>query len=759
MKKGTKLVALLLGLALLVPACDQKETSSTPSEAPTSSDVSSNDPSASSEAPVNYTVTISNKTALQADWFVGDAPRKVEINVEPKANVTQLVNEGKIQITSSDASKVSISGQMANAVADGQVTITVKCGESQDTVAITLQPKQTTKTKYGVDHDGTLEDPFTNEDAIKVAKSDKYNKEDFYVRGEIASFYHAPGSRTDGAVSWFLKPAQAGGEQFEVYKCYKENGTGAEKYLTDDDIWAGGVATAHGKFTYYNNTQAETDGAAVFVSCEGNKPQPRQVLEKTFAEALSAGAALADGDQTWDYYKFEGYVSAKEGNAFFLTATKGEALVKGTSDANHGEREYYTNAIELYFSAAPAKEIADILLDGAKVEVKMIIKNYHGTIENGPALAAEDIVLKEAGTQWAVPEPTVEPKTVTEFVALDYNTIKKTKAYTVTATIKNFKNAATKDKYGNMTITDGTTDLIVYGATATTTALAWDNSSQYAFSNPNDFLTNTVTQALAVGNTITMKLIRADYTDKNTGDVTIEGSGVITNVVAVATATIALNKASEEVEVGNTVTLTATRTPENSNTPCEWISSDATVATVEGGVVTGVSAGTAVITAKISDEIKAECTVEVKAVEGNILALENIGANVASDYVETETEAAVGDYTMVYNNAKKQGNSILLKKNTGYLYFKAAVPGAIKKVTLYTNSGASGSAKYGIAFSATAITAKVAASSYVNIKGGEKGDFACAVANATYFCVSVDNSANGQVLKLEVQYAQELNFQ
>lgn len=767
MKKGTKLVALLLGIALVAPACNNKpstsqapvESSSISGETSNSSssaaqESSSNTPSSStsSEAPVNYTVTISNKTALQADWFVGDAARKVEISVEPRANVTQLVSEGKIVITSSDATKVSVVGQMATPVAEGQVTLTVRCGQSQDTVAINLQPKQTTKTKYGVEHEGTAEDPFTNEDAVRVAQqTDKYNGEDFYVRGEVESFYHAPGSRTDGAVSWYYKAATAGGDRFEVYKCYKAEGTGSAKYLTDDDIWVGAVVTAHGKFTMYG-TQAETDGAAVFVKAEGEKPAPRTTVEKTFAEALAAGIALADGADTYDYYKFQGYVSAKSGNNYFLTETKGEALVTATSDEAHQSREYYSNAIELYFSAAPAAEIAAKLLDGAKVEVTTVIKNYHGTVENCFALTNDDIVLKEPGTAWAIPEPEVATKTVTEFAALEDNG-KKEKAYSVTAEIKSWKNAtAAKDKYGNMVITDGTTDLIIYGATATTTALAWDNASAYAFSNPNDFLTNTVTQALAVGNTITMKLVRADFKNSSTGDVTIEGTGVITNVVAVATTAIALNKASEEVEVGKTVTLTATRTPENSNTPCEWISSDDTVATVEGGVVTGVAAGTATITAKISDEIKAECTVTVKAVEGNKLVLDKIGTNVASDYVTAETEAAVGDYKIMYNNAKKQGDSILLKQGTGYFYLKTAVPGAIKKVTLYINPGAAGKAEYGIAFSATAMTGKVEASNYVNIAGGANADFTCSVENATYLCVSVNNEKNGQVLKLEIQY-------
>ena len=403
MKKGTKLVALLLGLALMVPAC-------TPGANPSKSSV---EPGTSSEAPVNYKVTISNKEELQAEWFVGDQSRKVNLEVEPKANITQLVNEGKIKITSSDPAKLAIEGQMASPVAAGEVTITVKCGESEDTVALTLKAKQTVQEKYGVQHAGTEADPFTNEEACKVAKAENYNNEDFYVKGKVASFYHLPGSRTDGAVSFYLEPATAGGEQFEVYKCYKSTGSGAESYLTDDDIWVGGTALAHGTFTTYGD-QAETTGAKL-VSCEGNKPQPRQTLEKTFAEVLAIGNALADGDAAWDYYKFQAYVTEMEGDNFFLTASKGEALIPGKSDAAHQEKDIKgTNAIELY-NAGKNADVKAKLTKNAKIEVTMIVKNYHGTIENGLDIAAENVTVLEAGEPWVI---NYQEKTTAEALAI-----------------------------------------------------------------------------------------------------------------------------------------------------------------------------------------------------------------------------------------------------------------------------------------------------------------------------------------------------
>ena len=441
MKKGTKLVALLLGLALMVPAC-------TPGANPSKS---SEEPGTSSEAPVNYKVTISNKEELQAEWFVGDQSRKVNLEVEPKANITQLVSEGKITITSSDPAKLTVEGQMASPVAAGEVTITVKCGESEDTVKVTLQAKQTVKEKYGVDHEGTEADPFTNEDACKVAKHEKYNNEDFYVKGKVASFYYAPGARTDGNVAFYLTPAEGKTEKFEVFKCYKDKEQ--KQPLTDDDIWVGGEVTAHGTFTVYNNTQAETS-SAIFVKCEGNKPQPRQTLTKTFAEALAAGNALTDGADTYDYFKFQGYVSVMDGNNFFLTATKGEALTPGKSDKDHGEKDIKgTNAIELY-DAGKDNDLKGMLLKNAKVEVTMVIKNYHGTVENGLPLTKESVTVLEAGEPWVI---NYQEKTVAEALTV-INALedgKTAEGYYAVSGVVVAITSAYSTKYGNISFTMG----------------------------------------------------------------------------------------------------------------------------------------------------------------------------------------------------------------------------------------------------------------------------------------------------------------
>ncbi len=73
---------------------------------------------------------------------------------------------------------------------------------------------------------------------------------------------------------------------------------------------------------------------------------------------------------------------------------------------------------------------------------------------------------------------------------------------------------------------------------------------------------------------------------------------------------ITLDKTSASVEVGGTMKLTAKVEPEAAETEVKWNSSDETVATVNDGVVTGVKAGTAIITATVGDK-SAECNITV----------------------------------------------------------------------------------------------------------------------------------------------------
>ncbi len=120
--------------------------------------------------------------------------------------------------------------------------------------------------------------------------------------------------------------------------------------------------------------------------------------------------------------------------------------------------------------------------------------------------------------------------------------------------------------------------------------------------------------------------------------VTYETSGGGSDPVAVTGVT--LDQSEAEVAVGKTITLTPTVAPSNATTKTvTWESDDEDVATVDGGVVTGVAEGTATITVKTTDGNKtATCEVMVTA------------APAAVNYEKVTAEPAdwSGEYILVY---------------------------------------------------------------------------------------------------------------
>ncbi|MDR1654207.1 MAG: Ig-like domain-containing protein [Prevotellaceae bacterium] len=74
---------------------------------------------------------------------------------------------------------------------------------------------------------------------------------------------------------------------------------------------------------------------------------------------------------------------------------------------------------------------------------------------------------------------------------------------------------------------------------------------------------------------------------------------------------IELSKIELTVEVGKTANLAVKLTPADATGAVTWLSSDAAIASVENGIVTGKKKGTATITAKIDNLTSAPCAVTV----------------------------------------------------------------------------------------------------------------------------------------------------
>lgn len=147
------------------------------------------------------------------------------------------------------------------------------------------------------------------------------------------------------------------------------------------------------------------------------------------------------------------------------------------------------------------------------------------------------------------------------------------------------------------------------------------------------------------------------------------------------------------------------------------------------------------------------------AAEKTIL-LQNIGESASKTSTESVSQVTVkasgtsDSYTLNYLQGKKQDKSILLAKSTGaFISNKTPIPGEIQSIKVYINKGASGKTTYYCAFtSSVCLEAYNKGCTAVNIAGGQNHTFKNTTVGATYFCISLGNANNGQVLSVEITY-------
>ncbi|MBQ8942494.1 MAG: Ig domain-containing protein [Firmicutes bacterium] len=223
---------------------------------------------------------------------------------------------------------------------------------------------------------------------------------------------------------------------------------------------------------------------------------------------------------------------------------------------------------------------------------------------------------------------------------------------------------------------------------------------------------------------------------------------------------ISLDKSTDSVYVGKTTTLKATKQPANATSGVSWTSSDEEVATVSGGVVTGVSAGKATITATL-DDFTATCEVTVKAIPVVTASNENGSASSLVAATETKTYDLLGavtaiggiDQTYPFVSDKLYFNDEILVANAGSgsgLYYQTGK--ATKRV-----DGTSETAGVRVKAGQDVIGVKLAPNSSLNVNvssggGSERTVFLASTASATATDLNVSETLNGVGTVGELEY-------
>lgn len=498
--RGVLLLASALSLGVLgtVVSCNQKTENPGPVE---------NDPW--KDFVVDNTIaslTITNKDAIEAEWWVGEDDRTLELDLGKEYNLASLIYENKIMAVSSNPDVATVIGLKIQAVAEGTATIEVRAGEHKATV--TLNIKQ--------DH---LEvgGEYSLEEIVNIPNTNKkWFKSSAVITGWVKG--------TDG-------------QQYGNLYVAKDWSKGATSY---------------------------------------------QIYGATGKTATEGGSYVDSSNNTVTVDKV---LSEKDGVFTF-----------------NNPRDWLTNA-----------NTKDLKV-GDKISFDCIRCDYNGVIE----LSLWNVKFVEHKEFETAPEPDPVAFTSLEQVLAGTKEENKAKKFVGKAKIKGIKG----DKYGNLWFevpesiaADYPDGLIVYGSTATTTAITWDGvNEQYTFNNPKDYLTNDLTKNLVVGQEVEVELIRADFTKDDV--VTKEVVAIIKNATQIDPTAIAVSGDVLEVEEGKTITLTAETTPAFTTRKLTWASSDETVATVKDGKVTGVKAGTTKITASYGTIVSNEVTITVKAATG-----------------------------------------------------------------------------------------------------------------------------------------------
>lgn len=307
--------------------------------------------------------------------------------------------------------------------------------------------------------------------------------------------------------------------------------------------------------------------------------------------------------------------------------------------------------------------------------------------------------------------------------------------------------------------TVGNLSATVNGTNNPSQSVTWESSN----SNVATVSASGVVAAKIVGSVTITARSTVDTTKTGTCSVTVTDT---TPTVS----SVTLNKASTSIGVGSNETLTAT--VNGANNPSQsvtWSTSDDSIVAVNNGVVTGVSAGTATITARsVLDNTKsASCTVTVtNAASSQTLTITRSSFSSSGGYNWYDWSQSTTDETTITGKAElytTTTTSMQFNKSKGSgvaaIFNTTAIPGSITKIeatsaqttarswTAYVTSTACSASGSTLTFGNNKTTVGTATPAV-----GSSTSFGTSNAGYSFFCIQENDSSASYISEFKITY-------
>ena len=380
---------------------------------------------------------------------------------------------------------------------------------------------------------------------------------------------------------------------------YPENATDKSLVWSSDNpsvaSVSSGTITAHAEGPATITASAH-NGVSVDCTVTVSDDEP---VDPNMKIAYEAAEQLKTGSSSYSQYSFSGIVVG--------TRTSGSYKDIYVQSGDYG--------LDLYNSGKSA-DYKD------KVEVKSYLKNYSGTLETD--------VVTSFTNKGQVKLPNAKQITsATELADTKQNTL---------VDFSGIVKSIVEGSSGS--ISQGTTDITI-------TATAPNGGDVVVFIKKNSYNAKISTiQSISVGETINISNgIRGIFTNSSgtTNQVLVVNETTLSKTVK-HVESVSVTPETANIKVGKTAQLSATVLPlDANNKKVTWTSGDSTVASVsENGLVTGIKAGSSVITAKTDDgNFTDTCTVTVSTVAVTGISL----APTSAEIFENETKQFTASLT------------------------------------------------------------------------------------------------------------------